>query len=262
MNNKTKHTYVVVAILGLIIAVPTYAMGGNGAGKGNSSGQGQNRGTNFIDENENGIADGQEDFDGDGILNKDDDNYERGYVNMQDTDGDGVANSVDEDYEPARDGSNRPETTGNGQVMKQNGSQVGQGQNNGNVVKNNVQNRNQNRVNNNGIGDQIHVIAQEQARLQEGIAGDVAKLQEQNSFQRMMFGADEKNVKKAQEQLGQYNGRIAQLKKMSESETAVGNKAMIDAQISEMKKTSVQLNNQIEKNDSLGLFGWIKNLFN
>lgn len=66
---------------------------------------------NSEDTNDNGIADGQEDWDNDGILNKDDEDYEKSYVNMQDDDGDGIPNSEDEDYvrDPAMDGTGNPD---------------------------------------------------------------------------------------------------------------------------------------------------------
>ena len=55
--------------------------------------------SNIVDADWNGIADGQEDDDNDGILNKNDDDYEKTNENMTDADGDGIPNSEDEDYE-------------------------------------------------------------------------------------------------------------------------------------------------------------------
>ena len=72
---------------------------GNGSGDGNQSAQ------KMIDTNDNGIPDGQEDFDEDGITNKDDSDYIKDYVNMQDADGDGIANKDDDDYVAPQDGT-------------------------------------------------------------------------------------------------------------------------------------------------------------
>ncbi len=53
---------------------------------------------NFVDTNNNWIADGQEDWDNDGILNKDDEDFEKDNINMRDDDGDWIPNKDDEDY--------------------------------------------------------------------------------------------------------------------------------------------------------------------
>lgn len=55
--------------------------------------------SNFVDTNWNWIADWKEDWDNDGILNKDDSDYEKTYTNIKDDDNDGVPNNEDEDYE-------------------------------------------------------------------------------------------------------------------------------------------------------------------
>jgi len=77
------------------------------------NGQGRTDRT-IVDTNNNGIADGQEDWDNDGILNRDDDDYEKSYTNMRDDDNDGIANKDDEDYVRPQDGTNKPENAGNG----------------------------------------------------------------------------------------------------------------------------------------------------
>jgi len=50
-----------------------------------------------------------QDADGDGIPNKDDEDYEKSYVNMKDDDGDGIPNKDDDDYVKPQDGSNKSE---------------------------------------------------------------------------------------------------------------------------------------------------------
>ena len=77
---------------------------------------------NYIDINNNGIADGKEDFDNDWILNKDDEDYESTNENMRDDDGDGIANNEDEDYEnnPVLDGTNKSENAWNWQNENEN----------------------------------------------------------------------------------------------------------------------------------------------
>lgn len=57
------------------------------------------------DDNDNGIPDGLEDDDGDGIINRDDEDYEKEYKNREnalDDDNDGIPNGQDPDFVPFR----------------------------------------------------------------------------------------------------------------------------------------------------------------
>jgi len=263
MNKKKIYTYVGIAIVGVMMAAPTYAMRGQGIGNGN----GQKGAQNMIDENGNGIPDGLDDFDGDGIINRDDDDYEKQYLNMQDADDDGVANRIDEDYEPAENGANRPETAGQKQMI-QNREQL-QNQDVDDMaseVQARVTNRNQNRVANQNDGmlaEKVRAMVQEQERLQENITDDIRVLQKQSGFKRVFMGADRDSVESAEDQLARYDERTRQLKVLSESTTDLEDKAFIDEQIELMESASSRLQKQIE--DSSGgfsLFGWVLNLFN
>lgn len=71
----------------------------------NTNGNGNQAAIKMVDSNDNGISDGQEDFDADGVINKDDTDFAKDYVNMQDTDGDGVSNKEDADYVAPKDGT-------------------------------------------------------------------------------------------------------------------------------------------------------------
>jgi len=81
--------------------------------------QSGSQGSNSVDLNNNGIPDGQEDSDDDGILNKDDEDYEKSYENIKDDDGDGIPNKDDEDYEKPLDGSHKPDNVGKGNGVHQ-----------------------------------------------------------------------------------------------------------------------------------------------
>jgi len=67
-----------------------------------------------LDVNENDICDGQEDDDGDGVLNRDEEDFEKQQNNMNDDDGDGIANKDDEDYEGQVWTGNQNMSNGNG----------------------------------------------------------------------------------------------------------------------------------------------------
>ncbi len=65
-----------------------------------------NRSTNtIVDTNVNGIADWLEDYDSDWILNRDDTDFVKTYVNMRDDDWDWIANRDDTDYVRVQDGT-------------------------------------------------------------------------------------------------------------------------------------------------------------
>jgi len=120
---------ILVSILAIIAIIFTSSVSAMGPRDGSGKNAGTN--TNFVDTNNNGITDGQEDWDNDGVLNKDDEDYEKSNVNMQDDDGDWIPNKDDEDYVKPQDG------TGNqkGNAMKKgsgamNGSWAMDGQGN------------------------------------------------------------------------------------------------------------------------------------
>ena len=61
----------------------------------------------IVDVNDNWIADWLEDFDLDWVLNRDDSDFERTYVNIRDDDWDWIANRYDSDYVRPLDGNRR-----------------------------------------------------------------------------------------------------------------------------------------------------------
>lgn len=260
--------YVGVATMGLMATASVHAIGGQGmgVGAGNGSGNGQKGVQNMIDKDNNGIPDGQEDFDEDGIINRDDDDYEKQYLNMQDADDDGVANSIDEDYTPVEDGTNRPGIVGQKQMIQNREQIQNQSDDMASEIQNRVTNRNQNRVanQNDGVfGEKVRAIAQEQERLQKGIADDISTLQKQSGFKRMFMGADRDSVESAEDQLVRHDERVVQLKAISETTTDLADKALIDKQIELMESASSRLQKQVaDSSGGFSLFGWALNLFN
>ncbi|MBN2884326.1 hypothetical protein JXE04_00120 [Patescibacteria group bacterium] len=117
----------VVGIAGLSAHFAS-AMVNQAAGNVNANGYRVQATVNMTDTNDNGIPDGQEDFDFDGVLNIDDDDYVKEYVNMQDADGDGIPNKDDDDYVAPQDGTGI-------QVKAQVTSMVGDGSRNGQALR-------------------------------------------------------------------------------------------------------------------------------
>jgi len=103
--NKKNVTISALALTLMIISSGGYLQASQGDGMG--SGAGNQSAQKMVDKNTNGIPDGQEDFDQDGVLNKDNDDYVKDYVNMQDADGDGISNKDDSDYVAPQDGTGK-----------------------------------------------------------------------------------------------------------------------------------------------------------
>ena len=115
MNKK-----LVLALIATGAIVGTsFAMYGQGKWQGNWMWQWRTDKT-IVDTNNNGITDGQEDWDNDGVINRDDPDYEKSYVNAKDDDSDGIPNSQDEDYVRPQDGSGKPANAGQGRLNVQN----------------------------------------------------------------------------------------------------------------------------------------------
>lgn len=129
-----KKTLTIVTLVALsIVSVATFAWGKQGQGRwmwqGQGAWQGQrvNAQTQCADTNNNGVCDGQEDWDNDGVINSQDPDFQKQYVNQadrmqdannngipdwqEDFDWDGIPNNQDEDYKTYQ---NAPE---NGQLQ-------------------------------------------------------------------------------------------------------------------------------------------------
>ena len=118
-KNSFRRKYSLGITISVLLALALASLGGavqaaQGEETGNGTGAGNQSAGNMIDTNDNGIPDGQEDFDGDGTINKDDSEYVKEYVNMQDADGDGVPNKDDEDYVAPQDGTGNQSGEGAG----------------------------------------------------------------------------------------------------------------------------------------------------
>ncbi len=125
-----------------------FATIGSASAMGNGQGQWQwtangEWSSQCLDANENEICDWQEDEDEDGILNKDEEDFEKQNMNMNDEDGDGVSNKDDEDFE-------RPDDDGDGIANRDDEDYEGQ-----------VGTGNQNMNNASGTGNMTWIMEQE-----------------------------------------------------------------------------------------------------
>jgi len=117
MNTSIKLLSTVTA-LAIITTLGASSVFAKGHGQGGGQGQGMNNQEMNIDANGNGTPDGQEDFDNDGILNKDDADYDKTGMNMHDDDGDGIPNKDDSDYDKTELNMNNKDGGKNEDKMK------------------------------------------------------------------------------------------------------------------------------------------------
>ncbi len=266
---KYKTNLLIISAIAVLIAGATPGMVsamGNGRGAGNSTGQqlrdgsgaGKNAGQNAVDSDNDGTPDGLEDDDGDGILNKDDSDYEKKYVNMKDDDGDGIPNKDDEDYTRPLDGSGRPETAGQGNRP----ADVGAGHGLQNTTSGTAQAQRENRVrvNNPAVGQQIRTMLQQEDQNQEELAQEVEQIRQTNGLKKFFFGADKDTVQKAKLKLAQREQRLEELKSMLNEVDDPALQETLEQQIAQMEEVTANLETEVEKGQG-GIFSWFTNLF-
>ena len=266
-NNK-KNMMIAIAVLGIVSVTPSI-VSAMGPGGGNSGRMGQNM------MNEDGVPIGLQDDDGDGIINRDDEDFEKPMLNARDNDEDGVPNRLDEDYAPAKDGTGRPDDVpqGAGQMKQMNSgaqqrmntpAQAKQAQETKNQVRQNVRNRAmETNGGNSQMRTQLRTMTQDREQIQQEIADDVAELQKQSKIKKMFVGANSEIVKDAQNKLNAYEQKINTLEQMSENATNPEDKAAIEAQIQQMQTMHAQMEDLVAQNsEGFSLFDWMKSLFN
>jgi hypothetical protein len=267
MENKKK----TLALSAVILTSMFVAQSSLAQGTGNQMGAGaQDQGKNMVDNNGNNIADGLEDADNDGILNRDDSDYVKSYVNMQDTDADGIANKVDDDYAPPADGTGRQVMTQEQQGQDVNKADsgrinpvVGQGmqQNQNNSAP--AMNRINNRYNNPELGNRVMAINQEQAQDQNLIQEKIQLANKRNGVTKFFAGPDYSALGDAEERLVKQEERITQLETLSQQTFDPTDKALLEDQIATIKQVNTQLRATISENEKgFSLFGWAFKLFN
>jgi hypothetical protein len=269
-NKKNVLTVGAIILASVFVAQSSFAQGNGSQMGAGAQGQGQN----IVDNNGNGIADGLEDDDNDGILNRDDSDYVKSYVNMQDTDADGIANKIDTDYAPAADGTGRQVMTqgqqgemvngsGSGMENSEAGQGVGQGapQNQENSAQ--AMNRINNHYNNPALGERVMAMNQEQVQNQNLIQEKLQIVSKRSGVAKFFAGPDYVALGDAENRLSQHEERISQLQTMSQQVVDPADKILLEEQIATMTQISTQLRTAINENEQgFSLFGWAFKLFN
>lgn len=275
--NQKKYIITVSMIIGLGVLGTQSSWAQGSIGQGNGGMQGQGRGQNMIDVNKNGIPDGQEDADGDGVLNRDDSDYAKTNANMRDADSDGVSNHDDADYAPVQDGSGR--LTNNAPQ----GAQAGAGQGQQGIhepgtglanpeLKESRQGTGQGvnveqkgfRYKNPELESRVAAMQQEQVVAQNLIQKNLQVAGERSELAKFFMGPDYKSLNEVQNRLVQHEEKIQQLRNIETQTTDAADKLLLNEQIKNMEQVSTQLKTALAdgNNNVFSLFGWAFKLFN
>lgn len=256
-----------IILLAIFISQDCLAQGGGGRMDGSGSGYG---GSNMMDENNNGIGDGLEDADGDGIINKEDADFDRKYINMRDADADRTANREDADYVPARDGSGNQvdaQVNSQDQMMQEsiNSSESRE------IVSEDDQampgqegaDRNRNQYGNMGLEERARNMAQAQLDSQTSVEKSLETVGARSGLIRFFIGPDYAILQNVENQLAQHEERLDELRAMALQARNENDKILLETQIKNMEKVGVQLQTALRRDmDSFSLFGWAFKLFN
>lgn len=114
-----------------------------------------------------------------------------------------------------------------------------------------------------GIGERVKVIAQNQLKAQEKIAGDLAELEERPGWQRFFFGLKQKSVEEVETVLADNEERIAELTALLEDPSlTVADQAALEEGLLELKSQQSLIENHIDNaEDEFSVFGFFRNLF-
>ncbi len=265
--------------MGMLIAISaltaqsSLAQGGDGQGGGGM--QGQNR----RDINKNGIEDGLEDADGDGILNRADDDYAKTNANMRDVDSDGTPNGGDANHMPVQDGSGNqtnmqsPQTNGLGQTEEQGVHNPGMGlvspeeaglndeqglrqqESAGQIMR---------RYKNPELESRVAVMQQEQVVAQNLIQKNLQAAGRRSGLVKFFMGSDQDLLTEIKSRLTQHEEKIKQLQMIESQTTDAADKLLLTEQLQSMEQVSTQLKTALAEgnNNVFSLLGWAFKLFN
>ena len=260
MSNKNSIINIMLLIVFVSFSGITQAY--NGDGTGNSIGKNAGTGTGIgadeyiIDTNNNDYPDAHEDFDGDGILNKDDEDYQKPAVMDRDHDGDGILNKDDEDYISPKDGTGIQ--TGNGKktsIGNGSGTKDGFGMKlgvSGTIEKMKIMNQDSN----SSFGKKISEFAHKYEIKNNKALEYEEKIQSRSAFSRFFMGGDRETANQLKEQVGINNEEIIKLKEelVNATEEEI---QIIEEQILNLQQDCDRLEEVAEKEgNKKGLFRW------
>jgi len=114
-----------------------------------------------------------------------------------------------------------------------------------------------------GIGEQVRVVAQEQAQVQERVADQIEAIGKRNKIKTFLIGTDYKNIGALRSEMVKLRNRITQLNQIMEQAKNEGDKTELKNQIQTMEQEAANIEAFIKANESkFSLFGWAVKLWN
>ena len=114
-----------------------------------------------------------------------------------------------------------------------------------------------------GIGEQVRVVAQEQARVQEKVADQIEAIEKRNKIKTFLIGTDYKNIGALRSEMVQLRNRIQQINQVMEQVKNEEDRTELMNQIQAMEQEMTNIAAFIKANESkFSLFGWLVKLFN
>lgn len=115
---------------------------------------------------------------------------------------------------------------------------------------------------NNNIGEQVRIVAREQASSTENVVKAMEKVQTRSKFKTFLIGTDYKNLGAIRSEIAQTNSRLSQLDRDLEKITTSSDKTAIMEKIDSLKEEQTKLESFIKTNEGkFSLFGWFVKLF-
>lgn len=114
-----------------------------------------------------------------------------------------------------------------------------------------------------GIGEQVRIIAQEQNDSKEKSVEAINKIEKRSKLKTFLIGTDYKNLGALRSEMVKGRNSIEQLKRLVEKAKNEDSKTELNAQIQNLEKEQVLIENFIKENDDqFSLFGWVAKLLN
>lgn len=114
----------------------------------------------------------------------------------------------------------------------------------------------------NEVGEQVKVVAQEQAQAQNKIQDQINKLESKSKLAKMLTGTDYGAVKNLKQQLEQNKARVMQLEQLLNQLANEGDIKTVQETILSLNQTNENLESMIKSEEQTkSLFGWLVKLF-
>jgi hypothetical protein len=113
-----------------------------------------------------------------------------------------------------------------------------------------------------GIGEDVRIVAREQASTSEKVKKDMDEVDSESSLKVFFLGTNYKNTGDLRSTIVTTQNHIARLKKAEERTTSTTTKTDLEVQITELQKVASSTQAFIDANEGkFSLFGWFVRIF-